>query len=140
MIYRQQVIKQADVELAMVMLGDQFSLEQKKRNFDYYDPLTTGDSSLSLCIQSILALEVGYPDKALEYIRYAVLMDLDNVEGNVKDGCHIASLAGSWMLCVYGLAGMRSTMAAVLQSQTSQGDNWSHFPPESPGVLAGNRY
>ena len=106
-IYRQQVIKQADVALAMVLLGDQFSLEQKRRNFDYYDPLTTGDSSLSVCIQSILALEIGYQDKALEYAHYAVLMDLGNVEGNVKDGCHIASLGGSWMLCVYGLAGMR---------------------------------
>lgn len=106
-IYRQQVIKQADVALAMVLLGDKFSLEQKRRNFDYYDPLTTGDSSLSVSIQSILALEVGYPDKALEYAHYAVLMDLGNVEGNVKDGCHIASLGGSWMLCVYGLAGMR---------------------------------
>ncbi len=106
-IYRQQVIKQADVALAMVLLGDRFSLEQKRRNFDYYDPLTTGDSSLSVCIQSILALEIGYPDKALTYARYAVLMDLGNVEGNVKDGCHIASLGGSWMLCVYGFAGMR---------------------------------
>jgi len=106
-IYRQQVIKQADVALAMVLLGDRFSIEQKRRNFDYYDPLTTDDSSLSVCIQSILAQEVGYHDKALEYAHYAVLMDLGNVEGNVKDGCHIASLGGSWMLCVYGLAGMR---------------------------------
>jgi alpha,alpha-trehalose phosphorylase len=106
-IYRQQVIKQADVELAMVLLGNKFSLEQKRRNFDYYDPLTTGDSSLSVCIQSILALEAGYLDKALEYAHYAVLMDLGNVEGNVKDGCHIASLGGSWMLCVYGFAGLR---------------------------------
>jgi alpha,alpha-trehalose phosphorylase len=106
-IYRQQVIKQADVTMAMVLRGDKFTLEQKRRNFDYYDPLTTGDSSLSVCIQSILALEIGYLDKALEYAHYAVLMDLGNVEGNVKDGCHIASLGGSWMLCVYGLAGLR---------------------------------
>jgi alpha,alpha-trehalose phosphorylase len=106
-IYRQQVIKQADVALAMVLLGDRFSLEQKRRNFDYYDSLTTGDSSLSVCIQAILALEVGYPEKALQYAQYAILMDLSNVEGNVKDGCHIASLGGSWMLCVYGFAGMR---------------------------------
>lgn len=106
-IYRQQVIKQADVALAMVLLGDHFSLEQKRRNFNYYDALTTGDSSLSVCIQSILALEIGQMDKALAYAHYAVLMDLDNVEGNVQNGCHIASLGGSWMLCVYGLAGMR---------------------------------
>jgi alpha,alpha-trehalose phosphorylase len=89
--------------LASVKVG----LEQKRRNFDYYDSLTTGDSSLSVCIQSILAMEIGYLDRALEYAHYAVLMDLDDVEGNVKDGCHIASLGGSWMLCVYGLAGMR---------------------------------
>jgi alpha,alpha-trehalose phosphorylase len=106
-IYRQQVIKQADVALAMVLMGQKFSLEQKRRNFDYYDPLTTGDSSLSVSIQSILALEVGYPEKAMAYAHYAILMDLGNVEHNVKDGCHIASLGGSWMLCVYGLAGMR---------------------------------
>jgi alpha,alpha-trehalose phosphorylase len=106
-IYRQQVIKQADVALAMVLLGDRFSLEQKRRNFDYYDPLTTGDSSLSVCIQGIFALEIGYLDKALEYTHYAVLMDLGNLEGNLKDGCHIASLGGSWMLCVYGFAGLR---------------------------------
>ena len=71
-----QVIKQADVALAMFLLSDKFSLEQKRRNFDYYDPLTTGDSSLSVCIESIMALEVGYLDKSLEYAHYAVLMDL----------------------------------------------------------------
>ncbi len=106
-IYRQQVLKQADIALAMVLLGDRFSLEQKRRNFDYYDPLTTGDSSLSVCIEAILALEVGYAEKAFEYAKYAVLMDLSDLQGNVKDGCHIASLGGSWMLCVYGFAGMR---------------------------------
>ena len=106
-LYRKQVIKQADVALAMFLLGDKFSLEQKRRNFDYYDPLTTGDSSLSVCIESIMALEVGYLDKALEYAHYAVLMDLEDFGGNVKDGCHMASIGGSWMLCVYGLAGLR---------------------------------
>ena len=58
-IYRHQVLKQADVVLAMFLLGDEFSAEQKRRNFDYYDPLTTGDSSLSACIQSIVAAEMG---------------------------------------------------------------------------------
>ncbi|MEJ2092721.1 MAG: glycosyl hydrolase family 65 protein [Syntrophobacterales bacterium] len=106
-IYRYQVVKQADVVLAMLLLGDKFSREQKRRNFDYYDPLTTGDSSLSVCIQSIVAAELGYLDKALEYFHYAVLMDLEDVGGNVKDGCHMASMGGSWMLCVYGLGGMR---------------------------------
>ena len=106
-IYRHQVIKQADVVLAMVLLGDEFSLEQKRRNFDYYDPLTTGDSSLSACVQSILAAEVGYERKALEYFQYALLMDLADVAGNVVDGVHVASVGGVWMTLVYGFGGLR---------------------------------
>ena len=106
-IYRHQVIKQADVVLAMFLLGQEFSEEQKKRNFDYYDPLTTGDSSLSVCIQSIMASEIGYPDLASEYARYATLMDLEDIAGNAKDGCHIASTGGTWLVSVYGFAGMR---------------------------------
>ena len=101
------MIKQADVVLAMFLLGNEFSAEVKKRNFDYYDPLTTGDSSLSACIQSVVAAEIGYLDKAMEYGRYAVLMDLADVGHNVSDGCHIASMGGTWMVLVYGLAGMR---------------------------------
>jgi len=106
-IYRHQVIKQADVVLAMFLLGHQFSPELKKRNFEFYDPLTTNDSSLSPCIQSIIATEVGDMAKALEYARVATLMDLGDVAGNVKDGCHIASMGGVWMIFVYGFAGMR---------------------------------
>jgi alpha,alpha-trehalose phosphorylase len=106
-IYRHQVIKQADVVLAMFLLGYEFSLEQKKRNFDYYDGMTTGDSSLSSCIQSIVAFEVGYDELALRYLINALLMDLADVSGNVKDGCHIASMGGTWMGIVYGLAGLR---------------------------------
>ncbi len=107
MVYRRQIIKQADVVLAMFLLGDKFSLEQKKRNFDYYDPLTTGDSSLSASIQSIAASEVGYAEKAYEYFRYAAFMDLANVRGNVQDGMHLASMGGTWMALVYGFGGMR---------------------------------
>ena len=106
-IYRHQVIKQADVVLAMVLLGDKFSTEQKRRNFDYYDPLTTGDSSLSACIQAIAAAELGYSQKARQYAIYAALMDLADFGNNVQDGCHIASMGGTWMVIVYGLAGMR---------------------------------
>jgi alpha,alpha-trehalose phosphorylase len=106
-IYRHQVIKQADVVLAMFLLGHEFSAEQKKQNFDYYDQLTTGDSSLSACIQSIVAFEIGYDDLALRYLFNALLMDLADVGGNVKDGCHIASMGGTWMGVVYGLAGLR---------------------------------
>ena len=106
-IYRHQVIKQADIVLAMFLLGDEFPMDAKRQNYDYYDPLTTGDSSLSACIQSIVAAEIGYMDKAMTYGRYAVLMDLADVGHNVKDGCHIASMGGTWMVLVYGFAGMR---------------------------------
>lgn len=106
-IYRKQVIKQADVVLAMFLLGDTFSLEEKKRNFEFYDPLTTGDSSLSSCIEAIIAAEVGDTDKAIQYGMAALLMDLADVGGNVKDGCHIASMGGTWMMLTFGFAGMR---------------------------------
>ena len=106
-IYRFQVIKQADVVMAMFLLGHEFSWEQKKRNYDYYDPLTTGDSSLSASVYSILAFELDYLDRALELIRYAAWMDLADVGGNVKDGAHIASMGGTWMAIIYGLAGLR---------------------------------
>ena len=106
-IYRHQVIKQADVVLAMFLLGNMFTDRQKKRNFEYYDPLTTGDSSLSACIQSIIAAEVGANEKAMGYARYAVLMDLADVGGNMAEGCHIASMGGTWMVAAYGFAGMR---------------------------------
>lgn len=106
-IYRHRVIKQADVVLAMFLLGEEFSLTDKRKNFDYYSPLTTSDSSLSVCIESIAAWELGYRDIASEYLKYTALMDLANVGGNVKDGVHVASLGGTWMAVVYGLAGMR---------------------------------
>jgi alpha,alpha-trehalose phosphorylase len=106
-IYRYQVTKQADLVLAMFLLGHEFTPELKRRNFAFYDPITTGDSSLSACIQSIMAAEVGEMDKAIEYGRVATLMDLGNVAGNVKDGCHIAAMGGAWMIFVYGFAGLR---------------------------------
>jgi alpha,alpha-trehalose phosphorylase len=122
-IYRHQVIKQADVVLAMFLLGHHFSLEEKRNNFYYYDPLTTGDSSLSVSIQSIMALELGDMEKGREYARYGALMDLADVAGNVKDGLHIASMGGTWMAIVYGLAGMRDHEGRI------------HFRPRVPETL-----
>ena len=106
-IYRHRVVKQADVVLAMFLLGREFSLGQKRRNFMYYDPLTTRDSSLSCSIESIVASEVGEAEKAFNYSLDAGFMDLANVAGNVQDGCHIASMGGFWMTLIYGFAGMR---------------------------------
>ena len=78
-IYRHQVLKQADVVMAMFLLGNEFTMEQKQRNYAYYDPLTTGDSSLSACIQSIVASEIGDYRAACRYFDFALLMDLANV-------------------------------------------------------------
>jgi alpha,alpha-trehalose phosphorylase len=106
-IYRKRVIKQADVVLAMFLLGNVFSPEIKKRNFEFYDPLTTGDSSLSSCVEAIIAAQTGDLEKAIRYGMAALLMDLADVGGNVKDGCHIASMGGTWMMLAYGFGGMR---------------------------------
>ncbi len=108
-IYRHKVVKQPDLVLAMFLLEKDFSQEEKKRNFDYYDPLTTGDSSLSACIQGIVAAKVGYMDKAMEYAENAIFMDLGDMGQNTVDGCHIASMGGTWMMFVFGFAGLADT-------------------------------
>jgi alpha,alpha-trehalose phosphorylase len=88
-------------------LGEPFPVEVKKRNFAFYDPLTTGDSSLSSCVEAIIAAQIGDVDKAIRYGMAALLMDLADVGGNVRDGCHIASMGGTWMMLVYGFGGMQ---------------------------------
>jgi alpha,alpha-trehalose phosphorylase len=87
--------------------GDAFSADQKKANFDYYEKLTVRDSSLSACIQAVLAAEVGYLPLAYDYMAEAALMDIEDREHNTRDGLHMASLAGTWIAIVQGLAGMR---------------------------------
>jgi len=106
-IYRFQVLKQADVVLALLLQGDHFTAEQKRADFEYYDPLTTGDSSLSAVVQSIIAAEIGYEELALEYFLEAAYLDLADRHGNTADGVHVASAGGVWMALVNGFAGMR---------------------------------
>jgi alpha,alpha-trehalose phosphorylase len=106
-LYRKQVIKQADLVLAMHWAGDEFTAEEKERNFAYYEPLTVRDSSLSACTQAVIAAEVGHLDLAAEYLAEAALMDLQNLQHNSKDGLHIASLAGGWLAVVAGFGGLR---------------------------------
>jgi alpha,alpha-trehalose phosphorylase len=106
-IYRHQVCKQADLVLALFLLGNRFNLEDKRRNFDYYEKITTHDSSLSKCIFSIMASEIGDLDKAYRYFLETVRTDLDDIQKNTKDGIHAANMAGAWMCMVYGFAGMR---------------------------------
>jgi alpha,alpha-trehalose phosphorylase len=126
-IYRKQVIKQADVVLAMFLLGSEFSQGAKKRNFEFYDPLTTGDSSLSSCVEAIIAAQIGDTEKAIRYGMAALLMDLADVGGNVKDGCHIASMGGTWMMLAYGLGGMRDDDGML--------SFWPRRAPEDNAIL-----
>ena len=106
-LYRKQVVKQADLVMALYLRGDAFTAEQKAADFDYYERLTVRDSSLSACIQSVIAAEVGHLELAYDYLGEAALMDLDDLEHNTRDGLHIASLAGTWIGAVAGLGGMR---------------------------------
>ena len=106
-LYRKQVVKQADLVLAMHVRGDAFTAEEKARNFAYYEALTVRDSSLSACTQAVMAAEVGHIQLAYDYFAEAALMDLDDLEHNTRDGVHIASLAGSWIAAVAGFGGMR---------------------------------
>ncbi len=105
-IYRFQVIKQADIVLAMVLLPEEFDDGTRKRNMEYYDPLTTGDSSLSTSIQSIVAAQLRDDARAIEYFRYGLFMDLADVAGNAADGVHVAAAGGVWLSLVYGFGGM----------------------------------
>ena len=106
-LYRQQVVKQADIVLAMQLCGEAFTPEQKRRNVDYYEPLTVRDSSLSSCTQAVLAAEVGYLGLAYDYAAEAGLMDLRDLHDNTAGGLHMASLAGAWSALVAGFGGMR---------------------------------
>ena len=123
-LYRKQVVKQADLVLAMYMRPDAFTPEQKARNFAYYEPLTVRDSSLSACTQGVMAAEVGQLDLAHDYLAEAALMDLRDVEHNTSDGVHMASLAGAWMTLVAGFGGMRAGAGSLA------------FSPRLPGGIA----
>ncbi|HUA41324.1 MAG TPA: glycosyl hydrolase family 65 protein [Streptosporangiaceae bacterium] len=106
-LYRKQVVKQADLVLAMQLCGHAFTAEQKARNFEYYEALTVRDSSLSACTQAVIAAEVGHLDLAFDYLGETALIDLDDLEHNTRDGVHIASLAGTWIALISGFAGLR---------------------------------
>jgi alpha,alpha-trehalose phosphorylase len=123
-LYRKQVVKQADLVLAMHLCGDAFTTEQKARNFAYYEALTVRDSSLSACTQSVVAAEVGQVELAHDYLGETALMDLSDLEHNTRDGLHIASLAGTWIALVMGFGGLRAS------------DGRLTFAPRLPGGMS----
>jgi alpha,alpha-trehalose phosphorylase len=106
-LYRRQVIKQADLVLAMHWCPSAFTDEQKARNVDYYERITVRDSSLSACTQAVLCAEVGHVEPAHDYAWEAALVDLRDLHANTRDGLHLASLAGAWSAVVEGFGGLR---------------------------------
>lgn len=124
-LYRKQVIKQADLVLAMHLRGDAFTPEEKERNFAYCEARTVRDSSLSAATQGVVAAEVGHLELAYEYWREAALTDLHDLHGNLHQGLHIASLAGAWSVAVAGFGGMRDYDGALT------------FAPRLPSAMNG---
>lgn len=107
-ILRSCYIKQADVLQGMYYFGDKFTKEEKKKNFDFYEPYTVHESSLSPCIYSIVASEIDNLDKAYKLYSRTARLDLDNYNNDTEDGLHITSMSGAWLAIVQGFAGMRT--------------------------------
>ena len=107
-ILRSPFIKQADVLQGIYFFGDRFNIDEKRRNFDFYEPMTVHESSLSPCIHSILAAELGKEEKAVEMYQRTARLDLDNYNNDTEDGLHITSMTGSWLAIVQGFAQMKT--------------------------------
>lgn len=128
-LYRYQVCKQPSVVLADVLVGEGIPADQKRRDFDYYEPLTVHDSSLSACTWAILAAELGLVDAALGYFREGARLDLDDLHGNAGHGAHMAAMAGTWLSLVWGFGGLRIA-----------GDGTLHFRPVLPAAWQGYHF
>jgi alpha,alpha-trehalose phosphorylase len=125
-LWRMQVIKQADVLLLMFVHGELFSKEQKEKNYLYYEPKTNHGSSLSPCIHSIIASEIGLHDDAYRFFRQTALMDINDFKNNMSGGVHSACLGGVWMTVVNGFAGMRDYPEG-LQFNPVLPEDWSGY-------------
>lgn len=112
-LYRKQVVKQADVVLALFFAHEAFDLEQKVRAFEYYEALTVRDSSLSAAAQAVIAAETGHLELAADYLAETATLDLDDLHDNVEDGLHVAALAGVWTAIVAGFGGMRDSPSGL---------------------------
>ena len=122
-LYRYQVCKQADTVLAHFLLEDEQDLETMNNSYNYYEQITTHDSSLSSCIFSAMASKLGDKAKAYEYFRKTARLDLENTHGNTKDGLHMANMGGTWLAIVYGFAGLRVKESGLLLAP-SLPDHW----------------
>ncbi len=125
-IYRYQVLKQADTVLAHFLMEDEADFETIKNSYDYYEKITTHDSSLSCAVYSIMASKIGYMKKAYNYFIETARLDLDNTHGNTKDGVHVANMGGTWMSIVYGFMGVRIKEDHVALNPLLP-DNWNNL-------------
>lgn len=125
-IYRNNMIKQPDVLMMMLLYNCEFTKEQKRTNYEYYEPHCIHESSLSPSVHSILASELNKHDEAYRFFGFATRMDLDNFNRNTAEGLHTTSIAAAWMNVVYGLGGMRSD-AAILSFEPSIPREWNRF-------------
>lgn len=106
-ILRSCFIKQADVLQGLYFFEDRYDVDTIRRNFDFYEPMTVHESSLSPCVHAILASRLGYKEKAYEFYLRTARLDLDDYNNDTEDGCHITSMAGTWMSVVKGFGGMK---------------------------------
>lgn len=125
-ILRSCFIKQADVLQGLYFLQEKFDLDTIRTNFEFYEPRTVHESSLSPCVHSILAAKLGLQDKAYEMYLRTARLDLDNYNNDTEDGCHITSMAGTWMSIVEGFGGMR-VKDGMLTLNSFAPENWSSF-------------
>lgn len=125
-ILRSCFIKQADVLQGIYYFSDQFTREEKEKNFDFYEPMTVHESSLSPCIHAILAAELGKEEKAVELYSRTARLDLDNYNNDTEDGLHITSMSGSWLAIAQGFAGMK-TYGGRLRFAPFCPENWESY-------------
>jgi maltose phosphorylase len=125
-ILRSCFIKQADVLQGLYFLGSEYDKATLKKNFDFYEPLTVHESSLSPCVHAILACELGYQEKAYEMYLRTSRLDLDNYNNDTEDGLHITSMAGTWMSVIEGFGGVK-VIDSVLQIQPFVPGQWKSF-------------
>lgn len=125
-IFRQRMSKQADAILGMYLHSNLFTIDELKRNYDFYQEVTLHHSSLSTCIFGILASQVGYHDEAYDYFHQSARMDLDDAHNNFYAGIHAANMAGTWQAIVNGFAGLR-TNKGILEFNTTIPEKWSGY-------------
>ncbi|MCX0371008.1 glycoside hydrolase family 65 protein [Clostridium perfringens] len=125
-IFRQRMSKQADAILAMYLHSNLFSIDELRRNYDFYQEVTLHHSSLSTCIFGILASQIGYDDEAYKYFSQSARMDLDDYHNNFYAGIHAANMAGTWQGIVNGFAGLR-TNKGILEFNPTIPKEWNSY-------------